>query len=773
MKVRWKRDGADWIIQLSGSLRWNTRSPGPITRLRDECARFLRQSEGLAILDLSDVEEADPRNVIELLGTFRELREQKRVRLSGRGSAIAALVSDGTIPWIEREREATLSGATPLSGEHAPPPGELKSSWQKIIEDLPEGSGETAAAWGDTVKKIDAMMEGIDTPSDAGTETIDPRDRAPLPANSDRVKPGTIRKSTEQVAQPLLWFDDGLEGMLGSASKDDDESQRKTRKKPIRGVAPIEKSPPPGADVFEWFFSMGEAAVQNEVSGTDETIVGTPEPTRVPRSNIARPEPPPVSVPPSSTPTVTGSTTPPAESSAAQTPASKKPRVPKQKSMVDFELPLGKTPLPLPPKEEFVAISADSAGDETPNVETSKPPEEPTPSLDSTPPVERSTPAPTSLPDSGEFESFGFPPIPVAETVSPEKPTSAPTPSLDSTPPVEPSTPAPTSLPASGEFEPFGFPSIDEIAAEGIVTKSPSEFIDAPLENVIEEPVAEAETSVTPELSESLAADEPPEASETLESSEPPEDHETLQAVEPIARPRGFEKFPGIIEIHRPNPIDEPEVDEHVDDDEGTSFSSFSEETPELDAIDEESLEETRDEIVPPSVPIHVIREEDEDLDDQNGDEESSEDEAVFETVPPQEPDEPRPSVTTPGPGTIVHGSTPSAPGPNVLNVKPITLKKTIVNAPGRPSDSSPSTMGPATAGRPTGGETVLTSKLPTLTPRTPAPPERGGSTITSSGVTPFNAPPSAGGGDVSPPTEVPEFKSRLLNLSSPLPLTE
>ena len=460
MKLRWKKEGEDWIVQLSGALRWLATGPGPISRLRDEAERFARDGKGLAIIDFSEVSEADPRNVLELFDALRPLRAQKRARLRGRGSAIAAIVGDGDIPWIDEPADAgTAAGSaaqpspsaslkpTPKpkpkresTGTGTPPnapASQAGSSWERIIEALPEGSPEVQAIWGQAAEKIEAMVTNFDTPSDSQTDVIDPRDRAPaiddpLPAPQGKVK----RRSTEQLSAPMLWFDDALDKLLGDEPPPAaPPPKRTTREKPVPGVKSIPQSPPPGADVFDWFFSMGDAAVLQD------------EQARRAEENISKRKEPTAKKP---TPAEKGSKNPPSE------PAPVNQAAPQSE---------GSNP-PASPGESPQSRSVPSLEDDAmsmfgfPNLEEFESGDTSAPEHGESPP---SRPAPPKRPAVKIDQE-------VAKSVRPE----AEFPRVAKPKTATPATAAPLSEPDSGVFEPFGFPSIEEIG-ELITVGGPDE----------------------------------------------------------------------------------------------------------------------------------------------------------------------------------------------------------------------------------------------------------------------------------------------------------
>ncbi len=349
--LRWDRVGSDLRVTITGPLRLGTEGADRLATLRTEIVRFAAEELGRVIVDLAGVPEADQRSVFALLEALQPVRECGRVGFQGRGSAIAAMVAGGELPWFESIGEA---------------PGDPRPDhWEAMVDALPDALPERPPArsdiWGSAAATIEAMLASCDEP---GTEESSPADRAPPPAPSARPRRQEMRKppkdaatpQTEELSIPLLWFDHGLDDpqsaqVTGSAPTPPPRGQPT----PLRGVSPIDGAPPPGQDVFEWFFSVGEEAVRGSTSNLNKSSA-LPAAPETPRT-----APPGASLPfmASTPPTpVERVPIPSAPSPAAQSPAAQSPSVEDEAAALFGGAPASTAPEPIAPKSIPPAVTA-------------------------------------------------------------------------------------------------------------------------------------------------------------------------------------------------------------------------------------------------------------------------------------------------------------------------------------------------------------------------------------------------------------------------------
>lgn len=190
MKLRWQREGDDLRVTISGPLRWMQGGADPLKQLRAEVAEFARTARGRAIVDLSTVDQADPRSVFALLDALQPVREGGRVTFQGRGSAIAAMVAGGQIPWFEPIEAAP--GEDPAVAVDDP--------WEAMVQSIPERPAERQDIWGSAARKIEEMLLACDA---EGEEDDRPAPASPTAGGSPRsAKPPTERILREPASPP-------------------------------------------------------------------------------------------------------------------------------------------------------------------------------------------------------------------------------------------------------------------------------------------------------------------------------------------------------------------------------------------------------------------------------------------------------------------------------------------------------------------------------------------------------------------------------------------
>ncbi len=236
MQFHWHQIGDDLVVYISGSLNWNSEFQQLYRQFQGELRRFMWAASGWVIVDLSEASAVDPRCAHTILEIVTPLKEMERVALRGRDSAIASLFADVGIPWVVEEQSSATEAADQTDAQPSEP-------WSSIFESLSDEEQGSDSPWASSAAKIGQVIDSLDA-SDSGG-------RKPSPGEGDR--------PLEEDENPVLWFSDGEDQPIvqgpGSVAIPKQRSSN----------APSRPTPSPTeAEVFDWFFSIGQKAVDQE-----------------------------------------------------------------------------------------------------------------------------------------------------------------------------------------------------------------------------------------------------------------------------------------------------------------------------------------------------------------------------------------------------------------------------------------------------------------------------------------------------------------------------
>jgi len=244
MRFHWHQEGDDLVVYVSGSLIWNSEFQQLCGQFQVELRRFMWAASGWVIVDLSEASEVDPRCVHSILEVLSPLKEMERVALRGRESAIATLFADVGIPWIVEDPGTVPDSADTNRHSRSEP-------WSSIFESLFEEDQVSDSAWASSAEKIEQMVDNLDAAESERSQT----------------SPGDFDLRAEDEVNPVLWFADGDDQPIapgpGSVAIPKQRSSR-TSSSPT----PI----PTEDEVFDWFFTIGQKAVDREFGESNTTL---------------------------------------------------------------------------------------------------------------------------------------------------------------------------------------------------------------------------------------------------------------------------------------------------------------------------------------------------------------------------------------------------------------------------------------------------------------------------------------------------------------------